>query len=95
MPKLRNAKTDVGKLAQWIGRKCRNHNPLEELSLSKGEKRPNIYKAKSKGDLFVVNEQELVYKAGNRAFAIAVREITDTPELDQLEESKQLEPVGY
>lgn len=33
MPKLRNAESDVEAFAQWIGRKCRNHHPLEELKI--------------------------------------------------------------
>ena len=97
MPKVRNAVTDLGQFTQWIARKCRNHNPLAELSLSDRASKPNIYSSKSKGDLYIVGETEncIVYKAKNRAFKIVVEEITDTMELDKYEESKQLVEVGY
>lgn len=77
MPKLRNGGSDLEKLTQWFGRKCRNHNPLEELNLPKANTRPNVYKAKTKGDLAVVAEQPniLLYTAGNRTFEIAINEV--------------------
>lgn len=28
---LRNANSDIGGLTQWIGHKCRNHNPLQQM----------------------------------------------------------------
>lgn len=33
MPKLRNAKTDMGKMAQYLARKCVIHGPQSELDL--------------------------------------------------------------
>ncbi|MBY0560152.1 hypothetical protein [Hyphomicrobium sp.] len=93
MPKLRNAGTDIGKLIQWVGRKCRNHNPLEELGLAVSA-RPGAttYKSKHKGEVFTLAEDDtlLVYRAGGRVFAIQARE-TNEEEF----EGKQLEAVGY
>jgi hypothetical protein len=80
MPKLRNGVTDLEKFTQWLGRKCRNHNPLGELKLSAGEraKTPRMYTPKHKGDVQVVATSErnvLLYTAANRCFEITVREI--------------------
>jgi hypothetical protein len=80
MPKLRNGATDLEKFTQWLGRKCRNHNPLNELKLSDGEraKTPRMYKPERKGDVQVVATQErnvLLYTVANRAFEITVREV--------------------
>jgi hypothetical protein len=73
MGKLRNAKTDIGQLTQWLGRKCRNHNPLEELNISisrvavKGtflqsapdrSHLPNRYQPSTNGDLVILEEDE-------------------------------------
>jgi ribosomal protein L16 Arg81 hydroxylase len=92
MPKLRNGGNDVEKLAQWFGRKCRNHNPLEELGVAKANTRANMYKAKSKGDLGVVKEEKgtVVYHSSGRAFEIKIQEVD--PEKYKAE---QLEAVGY
>lgn len=76
MPKLRNAETDLGKFTQWIGRKCRNHHPLQELGLAENT-RPNQYASKTKGEVFTVAgyDDVLVYKAGGRVFKIHVEEV--------------------
>jgi hypothetical protein len=80
MPKLRNGATDLEKFTQWLGRKCRNHNPLGELKLSTRERAatPRMYKAKHKGDVRVVATAErnvLLYDAANRMFEVTVREV--------------------
>ena len=80
MPKLRNAGTDVSKFTQWLGRKCRNHNPLSELGLAPAEqaKLPRMYKAKGYADVKIASggdRDTLLYAAGNRVFAITVREV--------------------
>ncbi len=101
MPKLRNAATDLGKFAQWIGRKCRNHNPLEELALPGSRvsingkqlnKRPDQYKAHTKGDVYALAEDEsvILYEAGGRTFEITVREVE--PETHA---GKAREKIGY
>lgn len=92
MPKLRNSSTDVGKLVQWFGRKARNHHPLEELGLAAGNPRPNQYKSKHKGDVFVVANREdtLVYRAGSRVFVATFEEVDPT-----MLDGYQLEAVGY
>lgn len=76
MGKLRNASTEIGMFTQWLGRKCRNHNPLEELGLRK-ESFKRMYKAKGQGNVTVMNEEPstLVYEAGGRAFVIRVTEV--------------------
>jgi hypothetical protein len=71
--KLRNAKTDIGQLTQWLGRKCRNHNPLEELKIPishvavKGtflrsapdrSHLPNMYLSATNGDLAVLSDDD-------------------------------------
>lgn len=73
MGKLRNAKTDIGQLTQWLGRKCRNHNPLEELNISiswvaakatflqSAQDRshlPNRYLSTTKGDLAILEDDD-------------------------------------
>lgn len=92
MPKLRNGGTDTEKLAQWFGRKCRNHNPLEELGVEKAHTRASTYKAKTKGDLGVLKEDPsvVVYHAAGRAFEIQIKEV----EADKYK-AEQLEAVGY
>ena len=80
MPKLRNGDSDVSKFTQWLGRKCRNHNPLAELKLPGAQRQrlPDRHRAKDKGDLLIVADGEankLLYRAGERAFKITVEEI--------------------
>lgn len=89
MPKLRNGASDIEKFTQWLGRKCRNHNPLNELKLSAGEraKTPRMYTPTHKGDVKVVATNErnvLLYTAANRAFEITVREV-DPSEYEDVE----------
>ena len=88
MAKLRNSDSDIGKLTQWFGRKCRNHHPLEELSIPvtrDGERAPmpNIYKPKSKGNIAVLADDDsvLLYSVGNRTFEITVREVGEDAHL--------------
>lgn len=85
MGKLRNAKSDIGGFTQWLGRKCRNHNALEELGITR---KADQYKARNKGDLAIVadgQENKLLYRSKGRAFKITVEEI-DAAELDQIEQ---------
>lgn len=94
MGKLRNASTDIGAFAQWIGRKCRNHHPLSELGLQAREGLPSTYKAKSKGDVFIVHGNTttpvVLYEAGGRAFAMELREVDPAEYADTPREA-----VGY
>lgn len=91
MGKLRNGGTEIEQFTQWMGRKCRNHHPLEELNL---ERKPasRTYAAKSKGDVSVVKDarHQMVYQAGGRAFLIEVKEVE--PDLFN---PSDLEPVGF
>lgn len=93
MPKLRNATSDLGMFIQWVGRKCRNHHPLEELGLPVS-KRPtkNIYKAGAEGAVLTSADDETVlyYLAGGRVFKLRAEELTE----DDLVE-KELVAVGY
>lgn len=93
MPKLRNGDTDLEKFTQWVGRKCRNHNPLAELELPGREKLPRIHnKGKGKGAVAVVasSRNVLIYQAANRMFEISVREV-DPEEYQDVETVE----VGY
>lgn len=98
MPKLRNSDTDIGGFAQWIARKMRNHNPLAELKMERRQRAEvdNIYKAKKKGDLMIVADDEscIVYKVEGRVFRVDVREVTDVVEIEMLLD-KEMVPVGY
>lgn len=70
MAKLRNHKTDIGGFTQWLGRKCRNHNPLSEA-----EKRPNgrqSLRVRAGGEL----HNRIVYEARGRTFLIEVTDIS-------------------
>ncbi|CAA2141363.1 hypothetical protein [Hyphomicrobium sp. ghe19] len=93
MAKLRNASTDIGKFIQWVGRKCRNHNPLEELGLAV-HARPSktMYKAKTEGNVFIAQGEEttLYYMAGGRVFELRATEVNDEDLQD-----KELIAVGY
>lgn len=91
MPKLRNSGNDLGKFTQWLGRKCRNHNPLEELGMRDRESRANIYKATEHGEVTVLKEDEttLIYESAGRAFRIKVEEV----EPEAL--PKERVPVGH
>ena len=82
MPKLRNGSSDIEQFTQWLGRKCRNHNPLSELGLvaSTRAAQPCMYKAAaaSQKEVFLVDatdRNKLVYMAAGRAFEITVNEI--------------------
>jgi hypothetical protein len=91
MPKLRNADTELGKFVQWVGRKCRNHNPLEELGIE-ASARPSTYVTKYKGKVYVEagDETVLYYRAKNRVFVLRAEEITD-----QDVQEKNLVAVGF
>lgn len=96
MPKLRNGKTDVEMFAQWLGRKCRNHHPLQEIGLSAPDRAatPRMYSSKTKGDLGITmlapDRGVLVYGAHGRIFKITVEEVSDGAVADL-----ELEKVGY
>jgi hypothetical protein len=67
MPKLRNGATDVAQFTQWLGRKCRNHNPLQEVELAPDARRqPRSYNAKGFGDVSVLASAENVLLRGRR-----------------------------
>ena len=80
MPKLRNAATDIAQFTQWLGRKCRNHNPLQELDLAPDarQKQPRIYKAKGEGNVSVLASADnvLLYETADRVFEITVQEVS-------------------
>lgn len=80
MPKLRNAEGDLPKFAQWIGRKCKNHHPLEDLGLRGTAKLGGMYQATTKGNVSILvdgdkNGVSVVYEAAGRAFVIEVTEV--------------------
>lgn len=79
--KLRNGDTEIAKLTQWIGRKCRNHNPVQEMTKSGKKMEVGITGAES---------NVVVYKQGGRTFEIAVKEIHGEKYDDMM-----LETVGY
>lgn len=76
MGKLRNAGSEIAMFTQWLGRKCRNHHPLEELGMDK-EKFLRSYKSRRNGNVTVMaNEPStLIYEAGGRAFVVRVSEV--------------------
>ena len=80
MPKLRNAATDIAQFTQWLGRKCRNHHPLQELDLAPDarQKQPRTYKAKGFGEVSVLASADnvLLYEAADRVFEITVQEVS-------------------
>lgn len=45
MATMRNADTDLGKFTQWLARKCRNHDPLAEVTRKSGSN----HRAQSEG----------------------------------------------
>lgn len=81
MAKLRGGSSDLGNFAHWLARKIRNHNPLAELDLAADVRamKPNQYKAKTPGYVFVDSENEAVIFATSqdRTFEISVRELSD------------------
>lgn len=67
----------------WLGRKCRNHNPLSELKLSRSARlnTPNLYhNEEALPDQVMLVESEdrnqIVYHNGMHAFMITVEPIT-------------------
>lgn len=86
MPKMRNSETDVGKFAQWIGRKCKNHHPLEELGVVGASSRPNMYQSKSKAQVFTIKGRDdvVLYLANGRAFEVTINEVHKVPPEDEL-----------
>lgn len=97
MPKLRNADNDIDKFAQWLGRKCRNHNPLEELKLdiTSRQKLPSMHQAKGKGDVQMLEaaRNTLIYDVGGRVFAIEVNEL-EGEQIEAVRKAKKI-AVGY
>ena len=88
MAKMRNSPTDLGALAQWIGRKIVNHNPLEELSREDRAEAPNIYKSSQPGVAFIDSRDPsgaTIYCTGldvsgrGRVFRVTVAEVPETP----------------
>lgn len=92
MGKLRNGSTDLEQFTQWIGRKCRNHNPLAELTATNRSKLPRTYKARGAAKVEIVGEDKsrVLYKAGDRTFMVTVEEVN---EADYAHEPKTA--VGY
>ena len=84
MPKLRNGSSELMQFAQWLGRKCRNHNPLNELETVASERQtlPNRYKtthaAQTSVEIADIDEElkVITYTQAGRTFAISVREVT-------------------
>lgn len=101
MPKLRNASTDLGGLTQWIARKCRNHNPLAEVTMQAHTraKKASTYRHRQPDakELRVAGKQEnvVLYSQGGRTFAIKVLELTDQPELIETLEAEGVVAVGH
>lgn len=97
MPKLRNADTDIGMFTQWLGRKCRNHNPLQELKLDRQQRaaKANIYTSKTVGDLSITGADRnvLIYAAGNRVFTVTVNEVETPEQLAEIQASGELVKV--
>jgi len=96
MPKLRNGDTPIAMLTHWLGRKCRNHNPLAELKLTASQRAatPQVYQAAAakKNEVLLVSDDarnRLIYHNGEQAFEITVNAIPMS-DLDGLE----LEPVA-
>ena len=103
MPKLRNGSGELMQFAQWLGRKCRNHNPLNELASDAvaREGLPNMYKtaAASKNSVEIADISEelkvVTYTQAGRTFAISVREVTGNAQVEEeLRKSKRV-AVGY
>ena len=91
MPKMRNGNTPTEMLANWIGRKCRNHNPLSELKLTQSarEATPRIYKGQvaEPNEVLLVADagrNRIVYHNGQTAFEITINEIP-MEEVEELE----------
>lgn len=91
MPKLRNATSDVGKMAQYLARKCVIHMPQAELDMSADD-------LKSKSQRFGTNKhykgsevhmlrdedshQFVAISPGGRAMLVSVEEV-NVEELDK------------
>jgi hypothetical protein len=79
MPKLRNSNTDTGAFAQWIGRKCRNHQPLKELKMSPEAraKKPRTYRSGGRSDVRITDDERIVYREAGRTFVVDITEVDD------------------
>lgn len=82
MPKLRLGDTPTEMFTNWLGRKCRNHNPLSELKMTSTQRAgvPNLYRNKEakQEQVFMVDDEQrnrLIYHNGETAFEILVHEI--------------------
>lgn len=91
MPKMRNADTVVGQLVQWMGRKCRNHHPLEELLVTAGRRRKldDRYQRSRAARVYTIEGREdlLVYVEAEQCFLIKTEQISleSMGELDLVE----------
>jgi len=79
---LRNGDTDLQALTQWVGRKCRNHNPAAELVEGKRSRGCEVAIVKD-GE-----ENTVLYQVGDRRFKIEVTEVLADEDLPMV-------PVGY
>lgn len=94
MPKLRHGTNDIESFVQWIARKCRNHNPLEELKVEPTQraKLGNQHSVLEYGEprLRANDRCKIVYGEAGRFFEISVRELDEEEVADA-----QLVSVGY
>ena len=92
MPKLRNAATDIAQFTQWLGRKCRNHHPLQVTGPRARRDSPACYKAKGFGEVSVLASagNVLLYEAADRVFEITVREVPQKTAANPASDCNQL-----
>jgi len=93
MPKLRNGANDLEMFTQWIGRKCRNHNPLAELEMGREERgrQPSRYESSPSYGVFVAGDEnnQVFYEAAGRVFRVTVEEVDREVVYDTVPESER------
>ena len=85
---MRNGSNDLQKFVQWVGRKCRNHNPLAEVSGNRALSRGKVM------SLGTIGENTIMYGYGDKMYMIEITEI-QTPIMRETFRQREMEEVGY
>jgi hypothetical protein len=87
--KMRNGDTPGAMLAQWFGRKCRNHKPLAELKI--GERKfgtiPLGASRDQRAGVFTLSDdpETIIYSNGLVTYRIRIEEVDPDEMVEQLE----------
>lgn len=90
--KMRNGSNPTTQLAQWFGRKCRNHNPLSELKVGVhkfGQVAEGGVRRQQKQGVFTLEHSPntIVYSNGQFTYMIEITEVSPDVMVEELEDA--------